>query len=534
MNQTIIESWAETGPEPKSFEPDQQGESVIDNATFETIEVDELFTTLNHASLMLGQATIYRSLCYPLNSIEAVKEKQAAINELQENQSTFDNIQSIIEEAKKDEKYLYQLLFGKFLGALANAQLKNEVEGFGYESYKRSIRLFLNLAGSVKKSPQPQSSYLQQIFKTISDFSKSRAFSLIQGPVYRTEKGIQSKEDRQGSFSPAFRFKPTLFKPFFILGVVALLVLLGYFYPSDLFGASSQAVPVLSIFGFPLLLIYIPVVGTYDRDSCIYPLRDEYKTSADVQKALDALGKLDELMAFIKYSQSYGSYALLPTVISSENHQLDISNANNPVLGYQNPEYVPNSLGLTNERMAFITGPNSGGKTAFCKTVTQIQLLAQIGCFVPASSAKLSVADKIFYQVPVISHLNDGEGRFGTELRRTKEIFMSATSNSLVILDELSEGTTFEEKMENSINILEGFYHKGNNTILITHNHQLVDHFIDAETGIAHQVEFKNDQATYRLIQGISRNSHADKVAKRIGFSKEDINNLLQKQNNSN
>ncbi|MEE9356743.1 MAG: DNA mismatch repair protein MutS, partial [Methylococcaceae bacterium] len=489
----------------------------------------ELFTSLNHASLKLGEATIYRSLCYPLNSIDHLIAKQTAIKELQNDKPTLDNAQKIIEEAKNDEKYLYQLFYGKFLGALSNAQLKNEVDGFGYESYKRGTRFFLNLVAGIKQSPQPQSGYLQQIFNTLSDFSNSRAFSLMEGPVYRGEKGIQSKQDRQGSFSPAFRFKPTLFKPFFILGVIALLMLLGYFYPSGLFGASSQAVPIVSIFGFPLLLIYIPVVGSYDRDSCVYPLRDEFKTSPEVQKTLDALGKLDELIAFIKYSENYGTYSLLPTMIPAENHQLDIVNANNPVLGYQNPEYVPNSLSLTTERIAFITGPNSGGKTAFCKTITQIQLLAQIGCFVPASSAKLSVADKIYYQVPVISHLNDGEGRFGTELRRTKEIFTNTTSNSLVILDELSEGTTFEEKMENSINILEGFYHKGNNTILITHNHQLVDHFIDAETGIARQVEFKNDQATFRLIQGISRISHADKVAKRIGFSKEDIKNLLQK-----
>ncbi|MEE9355875.1 MAG: DNA mismatch repair protein MutS, partial [Methylococcaceae bacterium] len=82
MNQTIIESWLKTGPEPKSFHPDQQGTSVIDTATFETIEVDELFTSLNHASLKLGEATIYRSLCYPLNSIDHLIAKQTAIKEL--------------------------------------------------------------------------------------------------------------------------------------------------------------------------------------------------------------------------------------------------------------------------------------------------------------------------------------------------------------------------------------------------------------------------------------------------------------------
>ena len=153
--------------------------------------------------------------------------------------------------------------------------------------------------------------------------------------------------------------------------------------------------------------------------------------------------------------------------------------------------------------------------------------MAQIGCYVPAQQATLTVADRIFYQVSEVSHLNDGEGRFGTELKRTKDIFLATTPKSLVVLDELSEGTTFEEKMESSTNVLNGFYRKGNSTILITHNHQLVDQFARQRMGLPRQVEFANDAPTYKLIAGISRVSHADRVAKKIGFSKEDIDNYL-------
>jgi DNA mismatch repair ATPase MutS len=146
---------------------------------------------------------------------------------------------------------------------------------------------------------------------------------------------------------------------------------------------------------------------------------------------------------------------------------------------------------------------------------------------VPAQAATLTVADRIFYQVSEVSHLNDGEGRFGTELKRTKDIFLATTPKSLVVLDELSEGTTFEEKMESSSNVLNGFYRKGNSTILITHNHQLVDNFVRQGIGLPRQVEFANDAPTYKLIAGISRVSHADRVAKKIGFSKEDIEHYL-------
>jgi DNA mismatch repair ATPase MutS len=174
-----------------------------------------------------------------------------------------------------------------------------------------------------------------------------------------------------------------------------------------------------------------------------------------------------------------------------------------------------------------VTGPNSGGKTAFCKTLAQIQVLAQIGCYIPADRATMTVADRIFYQVPEISHLTDGEGRFGTELKRTKAIFLASTPRSLVIMDELSEGTTNEEKLEISVSILDGFREKGNSTVLITHNHELVDFYQRRAVGQARQVEFRNELPTYRLIEGISRVSHADRIAKKIGFSKDDIAKYL-------
>jgi DNA mismatch repair ATPase MutS len=246
-----------------------------------------------------------------------------------------------------------------------------------------------------------------------------------------------------------------------------------------------------------------------------------------VQSALDALGFLDELLGIIRFKEAFGHPMVLPELIEANRHQLRVREVRNPILGKNNPDYVGNDIDLGDARLTLVTGPNSGGKTAFCKTLAQTQLLSQIGGYVPATEAVLTVADRIFYQVPEISHLANGEGRFGTELRRTKEIFLAATPRSLVIMDELSEGTTQEEKIEISMDILDGFRRKGNDTILITHNHELVDRFQQQGIGMARQVEFKNEQPTYRLIEGISRVSHADRVARKIGFSREDIARYL-------
>ncbi len=527
MKQNILKSWNNNWPKVRSTKPLPTGDGMIDQAAFNTIEVDQLFDTINYAETLAGQAVIYRSLTNPSVSVDEINQKQQAIREIQENLAVRDNLQKIVTRLAEKEQSLHLLLFGKFLGSSGTAREDNEIEGYGYKQYRRGIRFMLELAESIYSSETPDSSYLKEIFYKINIFMESRVYSLMVGPVYNTEKGLKSKEERKGSFVPATIFKPTVFKPLLIalvfLATWLASQLISYSIPGLSFGGGALSGLIL----LPLGLLYFPIIGSYDRDNCIIPLRDEFKNSQELGDALDALGQLDELLSFIKFSEQYGGTTILPNMIDSAYHSINLGDAKNPILGLKNESYVGNDFTLEEEKLVFITGPNSGGKTAFCKTVTQIQLLAQIGCVVPAETATLSVADKIFYQAPEISHLDDGEGRFGTELKRTKDIFLASTAKSLVVLDELSEGTTFEEKMESSSNVLDGFYRKGNNTLLITHNHQLVDLFIEKGKGQAKQVEFANDQPTYRLIDGISRVSHADRVAKKIGFSKEDIDNYL-------
>ena len=518
---TILNAWKDKWPDIRVSLAAETGEGVLDSGAFRSIEVDQVFDTINNAQTTIGQAVLYRSFAQPLDDLPSITDKQDAIKEIQANTELKASLERIVTRAKKDETYFYQLLFAKFLGSTGTAREVAEIEGYGYTQYRRGMRFILGFVGGVLRLDQPKSRYLSSLFSEVKDFTRTRAYSLMSGPVYITEKGIQSKIDRK-RFSPAIIFKPRLFKPLLISMVLVALLLVNLFVPIGLISFS----PMFAIFLVPMMLIYFPIIGGFDRDSCIKPLREEYRKSTDVGAVLDALGKLDELLSLVKYAESDETLAL-PELVISEHHKISLKNAKNPVLSKVDVTYVGNDFELDHEKLVLITGPNSGGKTAFCKTVTQIQLLAQIGSYVPADSATLSVADKIFYQTPEISHLDDGEGRFGSELKRTKAIFLATTAKSLVVLDEIAEGTTFEEKMETSSNVLNGFYQKGNSTILITHNHQLVDHFIEQHTGVALQVEFLEEDPSYKLIPGISRVSHADRVAKKIGFSKEDIAGYL-------
>jgi len=523
MKETLLQLWQDQWPVIKAAKPLATGEGVIDEAAFNTVEVDKLFDAVNYATTTIGQAVLYRSLAQPLSDLDEIKAKQEALKELQDNPALTAAITAIVDHAAGREQDFYRLLFGKFLSAFEPVREHDEIEGYGYLRYKRGIRFMLELVAQVQAAEQPQSRYLQGLFGTIKAFADSRSYSLMSGPVYITENGMQCKEERRNSWLPAIVFKPRIFKP-----LIFILAFAGFWLIKQLAPEIIKAIPDVSVFLSPLLLVYFPIVGNFDRDHCINPLRHAFRTSAAVGETLDALGQLDELLAFLKFADGFGHNVVLPTLIDGSHHRINFKDAKNPVLAKENPDYVGNELVLDDDKLVMVTGPNSGGKTAFCKTITQLQLLAQTGSFVPAQAATLTVADRIFYQVPEISHLNDGEGRFGTELKRTKDIFLASTPKSLVVLDELSEGTTFEEKMESSQNVLNGFYRKGNSTILITHNHQLVDLFAKQGIGLDRQVEFANELPTYRVIPGISRVSHADRVAKKIGFSKEDIDHYLE------
>jgi hypothetical protein len=497
---------------------------VVDDASFRAIEIDALFDAINHTSTQIGSASLFRSLKHPLSDVDLIEEKQTAIREIEANPRLRQQLERLLETSGRREQDFYNLLFGTFLGAIGSPAHPYEFEGFGYEQYLRGTGFLENLVDHAV-GLEVDSGYLGALKEDICKLSGSRAYRLIKGPAYRTEKGMITAEEKPW-FIPALKFTPSLFKPVAILATVIGMFLFLEFAPFALDLVASLS-PALWFLAFPLALLYFPVVGNFDRDGCIYPLRELLKKTVEVQEAVEALGQLDELMSAIGFKEAFVHPCTLPRMIEDTQHKIRLDGVRNPIIGKSNPDYVANDLELIKNHLLMITGPNSGGKTAFCKTLTQTQLLAQMGYYVPATSAEMTAADRIFYQVPELSQLADGEGRFGTELKRTKEMFLASSARSLVVMDELSEGTTHQEKIEISMDVLEGFAKKGNNTILITHNHELVEALLKKGMGLARQVEFSDEIPTFRMVPGISTVSHASRVAKKIGFSKEDIERHL-------
>ena len=516
--------------------PTETDKGVLDAKTFDAIETEQLFDSINHAVTHAGQCVLYRSLARPGTDAAVTRKKQDALRELESNPALHEALRHFIEEMARGEKSLYELLYGTFTGGLAidnsrGGKGEMEFSGYGYHQFIDGTGFAIDLVETVATLPQPQSAYLRTLFDAIRDFGNSRIYSLMRGPVYPAEGKFRTREEKP-RFAPLPRFRPSMFKLLPMMFVLIAVSAALYFFQGVLasFGIGNLGYGVL-LLAVPVLPVVLIAIATSDRDSVIYPLRKLFKHSPELARALETLGMIDEILSFHRYSQTFGGNMALPEILESDRHSLSVTGARNPLLARTNPGYVPNDISLDDAgRLLVITGPNSGGKTAYCKTVVQVQLLGQIGCYIPATGGSLVLAEHVFYQVPDPGHLDEGIGRFGHELKRTREIFFSSTPRSLVVLDELSEGTTFEEKMELSEYVLAGFYKLGASTLLVTHNHELCERLQDKGIGRYLQGEFLPGGPTFRLIPGVSRVSHADRVAAALGFSKEDVEKHLAKR----
>ena len=189
------------------------------------------------------------------------------------------------------------------------------------------------------------------------------------------------------------------------------------------------------------------------------------------------LARLDCLLSFAKTSEE-NSYV---RPIVNESEVIDIRQGRHPVIETQIPlgeRYVPNDVFLDNEKqqIMMITGPNMAGKSALLRQTALIVLLAQIGCFVPAESARIGVVDKIFTRVGASDNISLGESTFMVEMTEAADILNNVTPRSLVLFDELGRGTSTYDGISIAWAIVEYLHEQPRaraRTLFATHYHEL-------------------------------------------------------------
>lgn len=507
-----------TGLIPAQFLPEEYLQNcplaILDEETVQLIQVLPLHQAIDHTQSATGSAALFRSLIQPSTNLTYIAAKQEALREIAANDSLSRSLTDCIREFNRGEDALYKF-FNKGIYAL-----------FPYPDINQVRKTARRISRLIKALPAVESAYLQALVARLQAYPGSTIDQMMRGAIYKTMAGLQSAEE-VSAWTPKVKFTPRRFTLGLLAGPLVALAP----HVQDKVGLAGMLPPLVAHIGYAWtgihLLYSLFFKPARDTFNFIEPFRERCIGENVFNRAIDAFGMLDELLSFDTFARGLPHAAILPRVTDESHHTFGATGLRNPVLSVENNTFVPNDVHLNGVRLTFISGPNSGGKTTICKSIAQNQLLAQAGGYVLAEEATINIADMIRYQAPKFDGLQDDEGRFGTELARTRDIFFATSPQSLVILDELAEGTTYEERMQASQGIMGDFFTIGNNTVLVTHNHSLVDRFMGEEKGQCLMTEFNGHEPTYRIVNGISRVSHAESIAARINFSSEDRRRYL-------
>ena len=249
----------------------------------------------------------------------------------------------------------------------------------------------------------------------------------------------------------------------------------------------------------------------------------------DIQRDAQLVAQLDCLLSFATTAAE--NHYIRPVVDDST--EIDIRQGRHPVIECQMPigeRYIANDVRLDtqNQQILIITGPNMAGKSALLRQTALITLLAQIGCFVPAESARIGWVDKIFTRVGASDNISVGESTFMVEMSEAANILNNISERSLILFDELGRGTSTYDGISIAWAIVE-FIHENQRgharTLFATHYHELNEmekHFSRIKNFNVSVRELRGKVIFVRKLEpGGSEHSFGIHVAKLAGMPKD-------------
>lgn len=243
-----------------------------------------------------------------------------------------------------------------------------------------------------------------------------------------------------------------------------------------------------------------------------------------IQQTAASVAVLDCLLSLANAAREL-NYAR-PAV--AEGDGIEIEGGRHPVVEANSREFVSNDLKLGDNRVIILTGPNMAGKSTYLRQNALIVLMAQIGSFVPAASAKIGAVDRIFTRVGASDDLSRGQSTFMVEMSETANILNNATSKSFVILDEIGRGTSTFDGLSIAWAVVEHILEKiGAKTLFATHYHELTELSLTKERVKNYNMAVKewDDRIIFlkKVLPGGSSRSYGIQVARLAGIPAEVI-----------
>ena len=521
---------------------------LLDSATRRNLELTEtlrekqkrgsLLWVLDRTRTAMGARLLHRFLEQPLIDKDAIERRLDAVEALTDNSVDRDEIREYLGPVYDLERLMTRISYLsanprdliamrsslKMLGPIRRVLTVFE-EG-DLAAVREDLDDFTDLIGLLEASIEDEPPLLVSqggIIKTGYDKEIDRLREArTKGKQWLSDLEARDRE-RTGIRNLKIKFNKVFGYYFEVTNSFKDLVPPDYVRKQTLVGAERYTTPELKE-------LEDTILGAEDRLNTLeYDLfcrvRDQVGGSIErIQKAAKAVALLDAY-ASLSVSAERGRY-VRPKL--NDKGYMKIKGGRHPVVERMlSGEFIPNDtqLDMKKNLIAVITGPNMAGKSTYMRQVALISLMAQIGSFVPASSADLCVVDRIFTRVGASDDLGSGQSTFMVEMNEVANILRNATPRSLLILDEIGRGTSTFDGLSIAWAVIEHISNRkylGAKTLFATHYHELteLEGKISNVTNYCVAVKESGDDIVFlrKIVRGGADKSYGIQVARLAGL----------------
>lgn len=501
-----------------------------------------LLNVIDKTSSAMGGRLLKRWLALPLKNVEKIKQRHEVVSFLKGNQNVHQKIQDHIKSIGDIERLISKVATGK-VSPREVMQLKNSLEAITpiKELSSKSENESLKIIGDTLQSCDVLRSKIKLTL------NEEAPVNVLKGNTIAEGFSTELDELRGLSTSGKNYLDQMLKRESERTGITSLKIasnnVFGYFI--EVRNTHKDKVPEEWIRKQTLVNAerYITeelkeyegkILGAEERILAIeQQLFSELVTwmhqyIKPVQQNAHLIGQLDCLCGFAQLAKD--NKYVYPTI--DDSHDLEIKDGRHPVIEKQLPigdAYIANDVFLdrTAQQIIMITGPNMSGKSAILRQTALIVLLAQIGSFVPAKSARIGLVDKIFTRVGASDNISMGESTFMVEMNETASILNNISERSLVLLDEIGRGTSTYDGISIAWAISEYLHEHPTKakTLFATHYHELnemTETFTRIKNFNVSVKELKDNVLFLRkLVEGGSEHSFGIHVAKLAGMPQQ-------------
>ncbi len=522
---------------------------ILDDATISNLElvqnqndgskVRTLFSVLNYTKTAMGRRALERAILQPLLVQDEIEKRLDMVQYFFEYHEFTDKIQSILKGVFDLERLISRFTIGRSFSR-------------DYISLVNSVNASLEIKKLLSEQPHESFTGISKAIPQVKELSERINKTIVDEPALSPEQGRVIREGLIAELDRLYQLK-TDAKSWIMnyqqeekerLNITTLKVkynrVLGYyievskshiskvpdnyFRKQTLVGSERYTTEKLQKFESDILSA---------SDKIIQIEKEEIeKLHAEVLRYRDKLQDMAKIIGEIDF---YCSLALASIenrfVRPSFNNEKKtrIKEGRHPIVEkyYTQEVFIPNDIFMDHSEnlIMIITGPNMSGKSTYIRMAAIIQLVAQIGCFVPATDANISIADRIFTRIGASDNISRGESTFLVEMNETAVILNNATENSLIIMDEVGRGTSTFDGLSIAWAVVEYILrYISAKTLFATHYHELTE--LGKRQGVSNfnvlvKEHLSGVDFLYKVVPGAADKSYGIHVAELAGIPKE-------------